>query len=66
MVDLLGKISKKWNISVIDLWSDEAFNIITEEKRQLYMADPIHPTQAGYLEWWTPVMEDALYEEIRR
>lgn len=23
------------------------------------MADPIHPTRAGYLEWWTPKMERA-------
>ena len=24
------------------------------------MANGIHPTQAGYLEWWTPFMEDYL------
>ena len=26
------------------------------------MADEIHPTKAGYLEWWTPKMEEFLYQ----
>lgn len=25
-----------------------------------FMADKIHPTQAGYLRWWTPKMEEYL------
>ena len=29
-------------------------------QRELYMADLIHPTKAGYREWWTPVFEKAL------
>lgn len=57
MVDLLKEIQSKWNIGVIDLWNDENFNHITDVQRKLYMADEIHPTQAGYLEWWTPAME---------
>ena len=64
MVELLGQIAKKWNITVIDLWNDEAFNDLTDEQRALYMADAIHPTQAGYLEWWTPVIEKDLYEVV--
>lgn len=60
MVALLGEIAEKWGITVIDLWNDEAFNQITPEKRTLYMADAIHPTQAGYLEWWTPKIEAVL------
>lgn len=24
------------------------------------MADPIHPTEIGYREWWTPVFKEAL------
>lgn len=27
-----------------------------------YMADPVHPTRRGYVEWWTPVFESALAE----
>ena len=66
MVDLLQQIAKKWDITVIDLWNDETFNAISEEKNALYMADSIHPTKAGYLLWWTPYMENALYEVIGR
>lgn len=55
MVDLLLEIQKLWKIEVIDLWNDAEFNDITPEQRELYMADPIHPTYAGYAMWWTPV-----------
>ena len=62
MVELLQELEEKWDISVIDLWNDEEFNAISDVQRNLYMADKIHPTQAGYLEWWTPRMEQDLYE----
>lgn len=62
MVDLLLEIQKKWDIAVIDLWNDAEFNQISAEQRKLYMADSIHPTQAGYLEWWTPKIEKSLYQ----
>lgn len=65
MVELLAEIAEKWDISVIDLWNDEAFDSITEEQRVLYMADAIHPTQAGYLEWWTPYMELFLIKAVQ-
>ena len=60
MVELLYQIRDKWGISVIDLWTE--LPEITEEERTLYMADEIHPTRAGYLEWWTPVMEKDIIE----
>lgn len=65
MVDALGEIQQEYGIGVIDLYTDEAFNNITEEQRSLYMADAIHPTKAGYLEWWTPKMEEYLYEFVK-
>lgn len=65
MVDLLQQISEKWDITVIDMWNDAEFNVLTEEQRALYMADGIHPTQAGYLEWWTPYIEKYLIEEAK-
>ncbi|MDD6664776.1 MAG: SGNH/GDSL hydrolase family protein [Eubacterium coprostanoligenes] len=65
MVDLLYEIKDKWSITIIDLYSDEEFNNITDEERKLYLADKIHPTQAGYLEWWTPVFENTLEEVIK-
>ena len=63
MVELLYKIRDKWGISVIDMWTE--LPEITEEQRALYMADTIHPTRAGYLEWWTPVMEKDILEIIK-
>lgn len=33
---------------------------VSGEERELYMADRIHPTQAGYPEWWTPKFESYL------
>lgn len=62
MVELLNRIRDQWDITVIDMWNDTDFNAITLEQRWLYMADEIHPTKAGYLEWWTPYMESALFE----
>lgn len=64
MVALLYAIQEKWDIFVIDLWGDAKFNAITEKQQSLYMADAIHPTKAGYLEWWTPYMEGAIYEAV--
>ena len=54
MVGLLQTIRRKWDIALIDLWNDSIFNDITAGQRSRYMADPIHPTREGYLEWWTP------------
>lgn len=62
LVVLLEELRQKWEISVIDMWNDEAFNDISEAQRGLYLADPIHPTKAGYLEWWTPYFEASLAE----
>lgn len=64
MVDLLIEIQKKWDITVIDLWNDVDFNNITEEQRKIYLIDHIHPTKAGYKEWWLPKFKEVLYEII--
>lgn len=60
MVDLLGRVQAKWGIQVIDMWDDDSFNSISDEQCSLYMADDIHPTKAGYLEWWLPYFEKQL------
>lgn len=65
MVKLLLEIQKKWKIGVIDLWNDEALHAISEKDYNLYMSNPIHPTQAGYLLWWVPAMETYLYEFLK-
>lgn len=65
MVKMMYDLKEKWNIEIIDLWNDEAFNAISPEERGLYMSDPVHPTQAGYLLWWTPFIEKELYKILK-
>ena len=64
MVDLLLKIREKWDIGVIDLWNDADMNDVSEEDYDLYMVNGIHPSRAGYLEWWTPKFEAYLSEYL--
>lgn len=66
MVDVLYELQDKYGIGVIDLWNDEEMNDVSEKEYEVYMADPVHPTQAGYLEWWTPKMEEYLYQFLER
>ncbi len=65
MVDLLFVIQKKWNITVIDLWNNDELNSITDEERNIYLVDHIHPTKAGYKEWWLPEFQKCLYEILK-
>ena len=65
MTALLLKIGEKWEIGVIDLWNDDAFNDITDAQRQCWLADAIHPTKAGYREWWLPVIAEGLEKVFR-
>lgn len=64
MVERLLELQKKWNIGVIDLWNNKEFNDIDEVTRAEYMDDVVHPYKAGYLKWWTPYMEEYLYEYL--
>ena len=65
MADRLLELQEKWGIGVIDLYHDEELNNIDEETYNLYMYDEIHPTKAGYLEWWTPVIESYLCDYLQ-
>lgn len=62
MVDLLLEIQQKWQITVIDFWNDSEINNLTEAERNLYLIDHIHPTKAGYRDWWLPKFQECLYE----
>lgn len=64
MIDLLHQIEKKWNISVLDLWHDEEMNSVSDKDYRLYMVNGIHPSKAGYREWWTPKFEEKLKEVL--
>ena len=65
MVDILLKIQEKWSITVIDLWNNDEINSITDEERKIYLVDHIHPTKAGYKEWWLPEFRKCLYEVLK-
>lgn len=60
MVERLHELSQKWGIGILDLYSDADFNRISDAERKLYMNDPIHPTKAGYRDWWGPELEQQL------
>ena len=62
MVDILPTLREKWGIHVLDLWNDEEMNAVPQEDYALYMSDAIHPSQAGYLLWWTPKFQAFLYD----
>lgn len=64
MVDAAKSIQSKWNFTFLDLYSDEEFNDISLEERFLYIDDDIHPYKAGYLLWWLPKFEEAIYQII--
>ena len=64
MVDLLLQIQEKWGIGVIDLWNNAEMNAVSEEDYKLYMVNGIHPSKAGYRDWWTPVFEEYLIEYL--
>jgi lysophospholipase L1-like esterase len=57
LVRKLQEIARKWNVPIIDLYSDEAFNAALPAERSLLMHDSIHPFRAGYELWWTPYFE---------
>ena len=42
---------------------DEEFNNISDEDRAVYMHDGIHPTRAGYRDWWGPEIEKQLLDK---
>ena len=65
LVERLYELAEKWDITVIDLWTDEAFNTLTDAQRTLYLKpDGLHPTKAGYRDWWLPVFETVLKDAI--
>ena len=67
MVQLLLEIQKKWDIGVIDMFNNpEMTAVYGTELYDSYMFDEVHPNRAGYVEWWTPVIDAALVEYMSR
>lgn len=63
MVQGLEKMQEKWHFTIIDMYRDEAFQAISDKDKAIYMADSIHPTQAGYRDWWLVKFETAILPE---
>lgn len=58
MVQLLLDIQKKWGIGVIDMFNNpEMTALYGTDQYKAYMYDEVHPNRAGYVEWWTPVID---------
>lgn len=67
MTELLPVLEEKWGIGIIDLWNNQNMKaVIGTEQYNTYMADDIHPTFAGYTEWWTPVFEQSITEFLTK
>jgi lysophospholipase L1-like esterase len=65
MVDLLLQIQEKWGIGVIDMFNNEEMTaIFGTEQYDAYMTDQVHPNRTGYIEWWTPYIEECLVEYL--
>ena len=66
MVERLAHLQEKWDIGIIDLWNDAEMNAISDKEYDLYMGDKIHPSRAGYKNWWTPKFETSLTKLLRK
>ena len=65
MVDLLLKIQEKWGIGVIDMYHNEEMTAVYgTDLYNTYMYDEVHPYRIGYVEWWTPVIEQGLQDYL--
>lgn len=60
MVARVLELKEKWQFELIDLYHNPDF----KNQDSLYMADPIHPTRAGYREKWLPIFEEKLKEVL--
>ena len=64
MIELLYSLQEKWKIGILDLWNDEKMQEVSKEDYALYMSNGIHPTRAGYRNWWTPKFENFLTDYL--
>lgn len=60
IVNALGALETKWDVTVLDLYGDTEMNNVSDTLFGNYMHDPVHPLRLGYLKWWTPKFEACL------
>lgn len=58
MVERSHELSQKYHFAILDLFKKA--DLKKQGDNDLYMADEIHPTRAGYLKKWTPLFEEKL------
>lgn len=61
MVKRTQELAEKDGFEILDMYNDPAFR----QQDSLYMADPIHPTRAGYQQKWLPLFEKELTKILR-
>ncbi|MFD0705257.1 SGNH/GDSL hydrolase family protein [Alloscardovia venturai] len=60
-VEMVNELQRqRKDFYVLDLFHDEQLNSISSRQHKLYMLDDIHPTRAGYTQWWGPAVEKKL------
>ena len=64
MIRLLHSLQKEYEFYILDLFNDEKMRAIDSALYKKYMHDPVHPTLAGYKEWWTPQFIDFCEKKI--
>ena len=61
MVEALKQLQQKYDFGIINMWEELDADIPEYDS---YMSDGIHPNRKGYLEWWTPFMEEKMIEQL--
>ena len=60
-------LQEKWGIGVIDLFNNPDMTALYgTDQYNSYMYDEVHPNRAGYVEWWTPVIDAYLTDFFAR
>ena len=64
IVEKCNTICEKWGSSMLDMWNEEdrIMEGIDDQLYDDYMTDGTHPSRWGYLTWWTPFFEEAIYK----
>ena len=64
LVDRMRVIAEKWDILLWNLYDDVPLPTEGSDEAKLYMTDRIHPTKAGYRDWWMPYFEAKIAESL--
>ena len=57
-------IAEKWDIMFWNMYDDVPLPEDGSSEAKLYMTDRIHPSKAGYGQWWMPYFETKISEGL--